>query len=62
MRMPPGTFKNLLAIAALLIGAILLIEFSAAVLQAWATKKHGETEQGRLLHSHWVDKPIGLIG
>ncbi len=61
--MPPGMFRKLLVTALVLAAAMLLVDLSADVLQAWAVKQHNESEQGRLMRTHWVDEPhVGMIG
>lgn len=50
---------KVLATSALLIGALLVVDFASEVLQAWHLNPDN---QGRLIKPHWVDKPeVGII-
>jgi hypothetical protein len=56
-------FRKLLVTVIVLLAALLFVDMSADVLQAWAVKEHSEREQGRLIRTHWVDQPhVGMLG
>jgi hypothetical protein len=56
-------FSKLVVTAIVLMIALLLVDVSADVLQAWAVKEHNEREQGWLIHSHRIDEPpVGTLG
>jgi hypothetical protein len=60
---PPGMFRNLLVTVVVLLIAMLFVDVSADILQAWAVKEHNERVQNWLIRTLWVDAPrIGVSG